>query len=299
VISYEDLKTALESFDPPNTIVASDFDGPLCEYNFPHNNSVIDGVAFEALTSLAIKANVAIISGRSAPFLFDQLSPSTPGEPVMPCEIDLLGEWGSQMIQRGDVIVRPTASVQLCADVISGSLREQGIGYTNIATYPDDCSFAIHFEPGNSDIAAIAAHIRTLRETMGLYCAVRNYDDHIRVTNIEDKGLGLRCVAQMYPETNGAIFIGDDTSDVAAFSELDRMSRAGMNTLMVLVISRSTSGRLIEGAKQAKDILLLHNHHEAARFLKGLDELFTAKQAERDASRMLEPLYPALPLMGH
>jgi len=220
--------------DPTTSGVLLDFDGTLAPIVAdPAAARPLEGV-HEALTALVSRYRlVAVISGRPARFLADQL-------PV--AHLERWGSYGLERVVDGAVELTPDAQPwQAVVAAVAARARESGP--PGVGVEDKGVSVTLHFRGAPEQSARVRAFAEREASSTGLIVHEARMSVELRPPLAVDKGSVVERLVSA-AGVSKACFIGDDLGDVAAFRALDRLPVA----LRVAVRSDESPPELLAAA---------------------------------------------------
>lgn len=237
-----DVRAALAPLlvDPGTTAVLTDFDGtpsPIVEN--PYDARPVDGAA-EVLALLAGRfGEVAVISGRSVPFLEEQLALPAPPDPGH--RVRFVGLYGlEQSWGDGRITVEPDAEPwQRSIDAAAADLRRRAPA--GVLVEPKGLAVTVHWRQVPTAegwvVEAVAAEV----ERSGLRAHPGRMSIELRPPLDVDKG---SVVIRLAGSCSAAGYFGDDLGDLPAFTALTALRERGATTRAVAVLDDETDPRV-------------------------------------------------------
>ena len=235
--------------DPGTSGVLTDFDGTLSEVVAdPATARPVPG-AVEVLQALATSyARVAVISGRPVAFLLDTVGP----------ELFLSGLYGLEEVRDGVRVEHPDAS--RWRSVIDEVVHEAAAGAPPGARIEaKGLSITVHYREHPEQREAIEAWVGAAAGRHGLDVRPARQSVELHPPVEADKGTVLGALAAGLERV---CFLGDDIGDLPAFTALDRLRGAGIETVKVGVVGSETPPEVlaaadltVEGPTGALDLL--------------------------------------------
>ncbi len=215
--------------DPAASAVLTDFDGTLAAIVLdPAAARPLPG-AHEALADLGRRyATVAVVSGRPASFLVEQLG-GIQG-------VQLVGSYGSEWSGADGVITCDPALDQWRPVVADAAARLSADAPPGVLVEDKALSLTIHWRraPEAEPWAVAAATAESARSGLTGHSGRRSVE--LRPPGPVDKGSAVERLAE---GARCACFLGDDLGDLPAFAALDRLAaRAGMTVVKVAAADR-------------------------------------------------------------
>jgi trehalose 6-phosphate phosphatase len=187
-------------------------------------------------------ARVAVISGRPVAYLMSHLTGAGATE--------LVGLYGMERASgTGAVDVSP-AALAWRADLAAAADEADATAPEGVIVERKGLATTLHYRlsPERSDWADRFAADQVVRR--GVVAHPGKMSVELRPPVTTDKGT---VVAELSDGLTSVCFIGDDTGDLPAFSELARLRAGGRATLAVAVESAETPRRLVEAADLVVD----------------------------------------------
>jgi trehalose 6-phosphate phosphatase len=220
--------------DPTTSGVFTDFDGTLAEVVVDPAMSVPVAGAVEVLETLAgTYARVAVISGRPVDFL----------QQVIGTGVYLSGLYGLEEVRDGRRAEHPDA--ERWRSVITEVVSASGGLPSGARVEPKGLSVTIHYREHPEDREAIDAWVRGAAAAHGLEVRPARQSFELHPPIGTDKGTVLDTIAA---GLRRICFLGDDIGDLPAFSALDRLRDAGIDTVKVAVVGSETPEEVREAA---------------------------------------------------
>lgn len=235
--------------------VLTDFDGTLSEIVGDPSAARFLPEALEALSALVHHVGaVGVISGRPLAFLLAQLPPS------LAQALRIAGSYGAEIEGEGhqQKFVRQQALID--AERFAKANLPAGV---ELESKPH--SFTLHFRHAPENSAEVERLARELEDLFDLRAMSARAAVEMFVHPVPSKG---SIVAAWGESFLGICYIGDDVSDLEAFSILDKMEAEGHRVLRVAVASAEGPEELAERAD-----VILSNPREAARWLQEFPSL--------------------------
>lgn len=226
--------------DPRQSCLILDFDGVLAPIVADPAQSAMPESTREILTGLVARlGRVAIVSGRSASFL---------AERVMIDGVDLVGLYGLEHVEQGEVV--PDPRIEPFLDDLD---RARRVLTETIAEWPGSeledkgRALAVHWRRAKSGEQAAAPLEAAVREVAGdLMVEEGKMVVELRPPVAADKGTAVAMLAEEYV---AVAYGGDDVGDLPAFAEVAR--RGG--TVVAVDHGEETDDRVIDGATVVVD----------------------------------------------
>jgi trehalose 6-phosphate phosphatase len=242
VAQPEDLSRLVAPFleNPDRAGIVCDFDGTLAEIvPDPQSAEALPGVA-DALRALARRyARVAVVSGRPAAFLVEQLDLRQGAGGLI-----VAGLYGLERVVDGEVEDHPDAAPwrEVVDEVAARAEHDapEGVGVEH-----KGLSVTLHFRqaPEHAEWAESWGRDQAERSGLALHPGRQSFE--LRPPLEVDKGTA---VAELLEGMEAACFLGDDVGDLPAFDALDRLASTGVTTLRVGVASSEAPEDLVERA---------------------------------------------------
>jgi trehalose 6-phosphate phosphatase len=236
--------------DPSTTAVVTDFDGTVAPIvDDPTSARPLDGVTV-VLGRLARRfATVAVVSGRSASFLWDQLGHLAGDGPDGAHGVQLIGLYGMEW-------VGPDGTVHLDGEAASWLPAVEEAADRLGADAPDGVlvelkgpAVAVHWRRAPGAGAWARERAADVVASSGLVAHPGRLSVELRPPLGVDKGTVLR---RLSDGCRAMCFLGDDLGDLPAFAELGRLSAiAGLVTVGVAVVDSETPPEVVAAADLA------------------------------------------------
>ncbi|MFQ3567379.1 MAG: trehalose-phosphatase [Aggregatilineales bacterium] len=246
----------------PRFGLISDFDGTLSELTEHPNDAVILLNNATALDALAQRiAIIALISGRSALDLYQRF----PHQQIIYYGNHGLERWTPQGVDTAPEVapwVEPLKA--LLREFAAGGLPDPAVLIEN-----KGATAAIHYRMARDPQAvqsALQTSLAPLVERFGLQMSEGHLVWEIKPPLALDKGTAAAAVVHDHA-LDGVLFLGDDTTDIAAMKALRTLRKHG--TIKALSIGVAHSQRPLAGLFEAAD-LIAHGPHDVAELLREL-----------------------------
>lgn len=237
---------------PDGAGVVTDFDGTLAPIVADPSMSRPLPLAVETLHRLAaVYCRVAVVSGRPAAFLAthlrlaDAMAAASTGKGLL-----VFGLYGLEMADGDQVTVDPRAAEwRRVVDKVAEMADEHAP--PDVLVERKGLSLTLHYRtaPGRAGWAEQWAGEQAARAGLVVHPARKSVE--LRPPLQVDKGT---VVGQLASGLEAACFLGDDSGDLPAFVELDRLAREhGLATLKVGVRSDEAPLELLEAADLVVD----------------------------------------------
>jgi trehalose 6-phosphate phosphatase len=259
--------------DPAHTAIVSDFDGTLSPIvDDPAGARAVPGTA-AVLARLADRfAVVAVVSGRPASFLVEQLGASSvsgaegsPGPQRNRQGVQFVGLYGLERSGQ-DGSIRPERSAERWRTAVeAATLRLASAAPTGVVVEPKGLAVTVHWRqaPGAAEWAQASATAEAART--GLRAHLGRMSVELRPNVDIDKGTVTR---QLTAGCSAACYLGDDLGDLPAFAALAELSRSGgMATVSIAVADDESAPEVLEAAD-----LSVNGPAEALQVLEWLAE---------------------------
>lgn len=223
--------------------VLTDFDGTLAPIvDDPTAARPLPG-ATAVLAQLAdVFATVAVISGRPAAFLAEQLAAAGP-------KVALYGVYGYERVEGGEVRVAAAAGpwLERVAATVAAAAAEAPPG---AGVEDKRVTMTLHWRNAPAAEAWAREFAAAWARRSGLVVQPGRLSLELRPPLAVDKGA---VVEELAAPCAAACFLGDDTGDLPAFAALERLGRRGLVTARVAVADRESPPELIAAADVVVD----------------------------------------------
>jgi trehalose 6-phosphate phosphatase len=220
-----------------------DFDGTLAPIVEDFDRAEAYPGTGSRLARLASRlARVAVVSGRPVAYLMAHL----PGAGAT----ELVGLYGMERASGTGAIDVSPAALAWRADLAAAADEADATAPDGVMVERKGLATTLHYRlsPQRSGWAESFAADQVRRR--GVVAHPGKMSVELRPPVATDKGT---VVAELAGGLNAVCFIGDDTGDLPAFSELARLRAGGRSTLAVAVQSAETPRRLVEAADLVVD----------------------------------------------
>jgi len=240
--------------DPAHTAIVSDFDGTLSPIvDEPANARAVPGTA-GVLARLADRFGVvAVVSGRPASFLVEQLGPTSasgaegsPGPHRDDRGVQFVGLYGLERSGQNGTIKTQRAGARWRSAVEAAALRLGSAAPTGVVVEPKGLAVTVHWRraPEAAEWAQAAASAEAART--GLRAHLGRMSVELRPDVDVDKGTVTR---ELTAGCSAACYVGDDLGDLPAFAALGDLARHdGMATVSIAVVDDESAPEVIEAA---------------------------------------------------
>ncbi len=243
---------------PSSTAILTDFDGTLSPIvENPYDARPVDGAA-EVMARLARRfGEVAVISGRSVPFLEQHLAGPAPPDPDH--RVRFVGLYGlEQSWGDGRITVDPAAEPwHRAIDAAESDLRRRAPA--GVLVEPKGLAVTVHWRRAPNAEGWVADAVAAEVERSGLRAHPGRMSIELRPPLDVDKGSVVTALAG---SCSAASYFGDDLGDLPAFEALAALRDRGLGTLAVAVLDDETDPRVpaaadltLPGQVQALDAL--------------------------------------------
>lgn len=235
--------------EPTRTAILLDFDGTLAPIVDEPSAAVLLPGASDALSLLHVPyRHVAVISGRPASFLHAHL----------PAGLSLVGLYGLEELQGGDVVTHPEAASwrPVIDDLAAAAVAElpSGVGVEH-----KGLSLTLHVRTNQELAATVAAWATAAGERSGLLVRRARMSAELHPPVATDKGTVVR---ELLRDVDAACFFGDDVGDLPAFDALDDFASGGGTAVRFVVESpelapemRTRADALLAGPPAVLEVL--------------------------------------------
>jgi trehalose 6-phosphate phosphatase len=217
---------------PATTAVLTDFDGTISPIVAnPHEARPLEGTG-AVLAALARRfAEVAVVSGRSVPFLAEHLGIDPSADPDH--RVRLVGLYGlEQSVGGGPVTRDPAAGAwQPAIDAAVSTLRRDAP--TGVLVEPKGLAVTVHWRTAPEAEGWVADAVAAQVAESGLRAHPGRLSVELRPPLAIDKGSVVRDLAG---SCSAACYFGDDLGDLPAFSALAAMGSGDIHTVSVAVL---------------------------------------------------------------
>ena len=240
--------------DPANSAIVSDFDGTLSPIVAdPAAARALDGAA-DLLALLARRFGVvAVVSGRPASFLVDQLA-SPDGQPVdadggstgVAHGLRLVGLYGLEWAGQDGAINREPEAEQWRSTVEEAADRLRSAAPPGVVVEGKGLAVTVHWRQAPHAQEWAVGAVASESERSGLRAHPGRMSIELRPALAVDKGSVTRSLVESY---SAACYLGDDLGDLPAFAALaDLTARVGVPTVSVAVVDAESDPEVIEAA---------------------------------------------------
>jgi trehalose 6-phosphate phosphatase len=241
--------------DPAHSAIVSDFDGTLSPIvTDPAAARALDGTA-DLLALLARRFGVvAVVSGRPASFLVEQLAHTDRGRPVdggagstgVAHGLRLVGLYGLEWAGQDGAIIREPEAEQWRSTVEGAVRRLRSAAPPGVVVEGKGLAVTVHWRQAPQAEEWAAGAVASESERSGLRAHPGRMSIELRPALAVDKGSVTRSLVEGY---SAACYLGDDLGDLPAFAALaDLTARAGLSTVSVAVVDAESDPAVIEAA---------------------------------------------------
>lgn len=239
----ECLRMALPVLSTVSAGIISDVDGTLSHITSDPDAATVRPRAQHVLEALIYRFTlVALVSGRSV----SQMRRMVPVE-----SLTLVGNHGLEEWINGESRIHPEALPYLGHLAEASDYLRRYLPGDEIVIENKGPTVAVHYRLARDPVAARLALLDTLSHcpgTRGLVLKEGRRVVELFPPVLMDKGKAVRRLIQASGVV-GAVFIGDDLTDVDAFTELaDLRARGRYRTLLVAVASEEAPEEVVEAA---------------------------------------------------
>ena len=244
------------SDSPDSTAILTDIDGTLAPIVSTPDMSEVPAEIKESLRRLSERhLLVAGISGRKTEDAFDLVGLA---------DVVYFGNHGFEILREGEVEVVPEALPYLeKVEELERKAREE-LGPLGAFVEEKGITASVHYRNAPPEVGERSVEfVKREGERLGLRITVGRGVVEARPPIRADKGTAVRALVEEYgPER--AMFIGDDTTDLDAFRELEKLREEGKLKEILRVGVRSDEGPreivseadiVVEGVEGVGDVL--------------------------------------------
>jgi trehalose 6-phosphate phosphatase len=217
---------------PATTAVLTDFDGTISPIVAnPHEARPLEGTG-AVLAALARRfAEVAVVSGRSVPFLAEHLGIDPSADPDH--RVRLVGLYGLEQSLGGGPVTRdPAAGAwQPAIDAAASTLRRDAP--TGVLVEPKGLAVTVHWRRAPEAEDWVADAVAAQVAESGLRAHPGRLSVELRPPLAIDKGSVVRDLAG---SCSAACYFGDDLGDLPAFAALAAMGSGDLHSVSVAVL---------------------------------------------------------------
>jgi len=169
--------------------------------------------------------------------------------------IHYIGNHGMERLVGRRTIVHPSIApfisiVQTCANELGAMAGRPGVVVEN-----KRLSISVHYRTAPDPSAARHSIYQAIRDCSE--CGPLEVEDGRKVINLRppvavDKGTAILSIVEQRA-LRGAVYLGDDVTDVNAFRALQNMRNVGVHTAAIAVRSSESPGALLEAADAVID----------------------------------------------
>jgi trehalose 6-phosphate phosphatase len=229
---------------PARACLVLDFDGTIAAITEQPDAARVLGGVPEVLLRLARGlGRVAVVSGRPAAFLLEQLEPAAR-------ELIVVGHYGLEVAEGG--LARLTEAGRRAAELrpLVDALAEEAEAEVpeGVQVERKVLSFALHWRRAPEREHEAMAIASRLASRGGLELQPARMAVELRPAGIGSKA---EAVAWLAAGFEAVAFAGDDAADLAAFGVLDGLRTSGVTVLKIAVASSEAPASLMESADLA------------------------------------------------
>lgn len=241
--------------EPSQWCVLTDFDGTLSEIVGDPAAARFLPESLEALSALVTHVGtVGVISGRPLAFLLAQLPPS------LAQTLRIAGSYGAEIKGEGEQQCFMREQALIDGERFAMTRLPPGV---ELESKPH--SFTLHFRHALEHSSRVELLARDLEDLFDLRSMSARAAVEMFAHSVPSKGSIVATWGESFP---GVCYVGDDVSDLEAFSILDKMEAGGHRVLRVAVTSTEGPPELAQRAN-----VILNNPREAARWLNEFPSL--------------------------
>jgi trehalose 6-phosphate phosphatase len=222
------------SDSPDSTAILTDIDGTLAPIVPTPDMSEVPAEIKESLRRLSERyLLVAGISGRKTEDAFDLVGLA---------DVVYFGNHGFEILREGEVEVVPEALPYLEKVEELERLAHEKLGPLGAFVEEKGITASVHYRNAPPEVGERSVEfVRREGERLGLRITVGRGVVEARPPIRTDKGTAVRALVEEY-EPEKAMFIGDDTTDLDAFRELEKLREEGKLKEIVRVGVASEEG---------------------------------------------------------
>lgn len=258
---------------PATAAVLTDFDGTISPIvTNPHEARPLEGTG-SVLAALARRfAEVAVVSGRSVPFLAEHLGIDLAADPDH--RVRLVGLYGLEQSWDGGPITRDPAAAawQPAIDAAASILRRDAP--SGVLVEPKGLAVTVHWRRAPEAEGWVADAVAAEVARSGLRAHPGRFSVELRPPLDIDKGSVIR---DLTGSCSAACYFGDDLGDLPAFAALAAMRSGAVHTVSVAVLDAESDPAVAEAAD-----VTVTGQGEALDALAWLAEAATGGSASTD-----------------
>ncbi|MGA2835847.1 MAG: trehalose-phosphatase [Acidimicrobiales bacterium] len=233
--------------DPSTTAVVTDFDGTLAPIvDDPAAARPVEGVP-ALLRRLAVNfAAVAVVSGRSASFLWEHLGSATAPGSGGTTGARLFGLYGMESVGSDGVVVLDDAASDWLPTVAEAADRLRVGAPDGVLVEAKAAAVTVHWRRARGAEGWAGERVADVVSRSGLVAHPGRLSVELRPPLAIDKGTVVRRLTE---GCTAACFLGDDVGDLPAFAELRRRSTEdGLAAVGVAVVDDETVPEVVAAA---------------------------------------------------